>query len=79
MRLAESVSSPSPQSWSFGTLKGLETSMIPELMRYSRETDSSIAAARQDNRRRLFAVCPYLPDAVRIKTLIFYIYFGCFM
>jgi len=61
---AEAASSPSPQAWSFGTLKGLETSMIPELVRYSRETDSSIAVARQDNRRRLFAVCPYLPDAV---------------
>jgi hypothetical protein len=59
---------PSPQSWACGTLKGLEQSMIPELVRYARETDSSIAIARQDNRRRLFAVCPYLP--VCIPTLL---------
>lgn len=52
---------PSPQSWACGTLKGLEQSMIPQLVRYARETDSSIANARQENRRRLFAVCPYLP------------------
>ncbi|XP_059484145.1 dedicator of cytokinesis protein 9 isoform X2 [Neocloeon triangulifer] len=63
----ESVASPSPHTWSFGTLKGLENSMIPELVRYSRETDSSIAAARQDNRRRLFAVCPHLPESVAKK------------
>jgi hypothetical protein len=53
---------PSPQtSWNCGTLKGLEQSMIPELVRYARETDASIASARQENRKRLFAVCPYLP------------------
>ncbi|XP_065346303.1 dedicator of cytokinesis protein 11 isoform X2 [Cloeon dipterum] len=63
----ESISSPAAHAFSFGTLKGLENSMIPELVRYSRETDSSIATARQDNRRRLFAVCPHLPESVAKK------------
>ncbi|EAT43860.1 AAEL004731-PA, partial [Aedes aegypti] len=38
----------------YGTLKGLEQSMNPQLMKYGRETDMSIAQARKDNRRRLF-------------------------
>lgn len=45
---------------SFGTLKGLEHSVNPQLMRYARETDSLNAHARQENRRRLFAVYPFL-------------------
>ncbi|XP_061379186.1 dedicator of cytokinesis protein 9 isoform X2 [Danaus plexippus] len=42
----------------FGTLKGLEHSMNPLLMRYSRETDLSIAAARNDSRSNIFTL-PY--------------------
>lgn len=40
---------------SFGTLKGLDQSMNPQLMKYGRETDSSIAQARQEKRRKLFS------------------------
>lgn len=38
----------------FGTLKGLDQSMNPQLMKYGRETDLSIAQARREHRRRLF-------------------------
>lgn len=38
----------------FGTLKGLEQSMNPQLIKYSRETDISIAQSRKESRRRLF-------------------------
>lgn len=44
----------------FGTLKGLEQSMNPQLMRYARETDISIAAARKDNRKKIFQLYPSL-------------------
>lgn len=39
----------------FGTLKGLDQSMNPQLMKYGRETDVSIAQARRDSRKRLFS------------------------
>ncbi|XP_064541886.1 dedicator of cytokinesis protein 9 isoform X3 [Drosophila montana] len=39
----------------FGTLKGLDQSLHPQLMKYGRETDHSIAQARREQRRRLFA------------------------
>ncbi|KAJ2944618.1 hypothetical protein O0L34_g3971 [Tuta absoluta] len=42
----------------YGTLKGLEHSMNPLLMRYSRETDMSIAAARNECRVAIFSL-PY--------------------
>ncbi|KAL4715192.1 hypothetical protein ACJJTC_012239 [Scirpophaga incertulas] len=42
----------------YGTLKGLEHSMNPLLMRYSRETDMSIAAARNECRSNIFNL-PY--------------------
>lgn len=45
----------------YGTLKGLEQSVNPQLMKYARETDSSIAMARKENRRRLFSVYPFMP------------------
>ena len=45
---------PSPNANTFGTLKGLEQSMNPQLMKYGRETDMTIAQARKDNRKRLF-------------------------
>ncbi|XP_039279988.1 dedicator of cytokinesis protein 9 isoform X2 [Nilaparvata lugens] len=45
----------------YGTLKGLEQSVNPQLMKYARETDNSIALARRDNRRRLFSVYPFMP------------------
>lgn len=39
---------------SFGTLKGLDQSMNPQLIKYGRETDGSIAQDRQSNRKHLF-------------------------
>jgi len=45
----------------YGTLKGLEQSMNPQLIKYSRETDISIALARRENRKRLFSVYPHIP------------------
>lgn len=41
--------------------------MNPQLIKYSRETDTSIALARRENRKRLFSVYPYIPHA---KTYI---------
>ena len=46
---------PSPSTMMFGTLKGLDQSMNPQLIKYGRETDDSIAQARRENRKRLFA------------------------
>ncbi|XP_023290391.1 dedicator of cytokinesis protein 9 isoform X2 [Orussus abietinus] len=52
---------PSPQPMQvYGTLKGLEQSMNPQLIKYSRETDTSIALARRENRRRLFSMYPLM-------------------
>lgn len=45
---------PSPSTAMFGTLKGLDQSMNPQLMKYGRETDISIAQARRESRRRIF-------------------------
>ncbi|KAG5678742.1 hypothetical protein PVAND_008388 [Polypedilum vanderplanki] len=45
--------SPSPNA-PYGTLKGLEQSMNPQLIKYGRETDMSIAQSRRENRKRLF-------------------------
>ncbi|XP_041973645.1 dedicator of cytokinesis protein 9 [Aricia agestis] len=45
-----------PPPATYGTLKGLEHSMNPLLMRYSRETDMSIAAARADCRTNIFTL-----------------------
>ncbi|BES88459.1 Hypothetical protein domain [Nesidiocoris tenuis] len=47
----------------YGTLRGLEQSGYPQLMKYARETDTSIALARRDNRRRLFSVYPFIPHS----------------
>lgn len=47
-----------PPPPTYGTLKGLEHSMNPLLMRYSRETDLSIAAARSECRTNIFNL-PY--------------------
>lgn len=37
--------------------------MNPQLIKYSRETDTSIALARRENRKRLFSIYPYIPHA----------------
>jgi dedicator of cytokinesis protein 9/10/11 len=52
--MTEKIPPPSPSSNTFGTLKGLEQSMNPQLIKYGRETDLTIAAARRENRKRLF-------------------------
>ncbi|XP_026677527.1 dedicator of cytokinesis protein 11-like [Diaphorina citri] len=44
----------------FGTLKGLEQSVNPQLMKYARETESSIALARREQRKRLFSIYPFM-------------------
>lgn len=38
----------------FGTLKGLDQSMNPQLIKYGRETDISISQTRKENRKNLF-------------------------
>lgn len=38
----------------YGTLKGLEQSMNPQLIKYSQETDTSISLARKKNRKLIF-------------------------
>ncbi|ERL87077.1 hypothetical protein D910_04478 [Dendroctonus ponderosae] len=57
---------PSPQVQSFGTLKGLEQSMNPQLMKYARETDISIALSRKESRQKLFLLFP--PLAMNMKS-----------
>ena len=52
--ITEKIPPQSPSSNTFGTLKGLEQSMNPQLLKYSRETDLTIATARRENRKRLF-------------------------
>ncbi|GFQ85822.1 dedicator of cytokinesis protein 9 [Trichonephila clavata] len=52
------MSNSAPTPFGYGTLKGLEHSKNPELARYARETDYSIALARKENRQNLFAIYP---------------------
>lgn len=54
----------------FGTLKGLEHSVNPQLMRYAGETDSLNAHARQEYRRKLFAVYSYLHQVNNLFVII---------
>lgn len=65
--LAPSIS-PSPTM--FGTLKGLDQSMNPQLMKYGRETDISIAQARRDNRRKLFSCYSQLLRPIQHNEVI---------
>lgn len=59
---------PSPQPpQTYGTLKGLDQSMNPQLIKYGRETDASIALARKDHRRRLFSTYPHMPVSKKWK------------
>lgn len=55
---------------SFGTLKGLEHSVNPQLMKYARETESLNAHARQESRRRLFAAYPFLHQVNDVFCLL---------
>ncbi|CAG9771792.1 unnamed protein product [Ceutorhynchus assimilis] len=56
---------PSPQT-TFGTLKGLEQSMNPQLMKYARETEISISLSRKESRQKLFLLFP--PLAMHLKS-----------
>ncbi|KAG8037848.1 hypothetical protein G9C98_006059 [Cotesia typhae] len=51
--------SPVPMQ-TYGTLKGLDQSMNPQLIKYSRETDTSILLSRRENRKRLFNLYHHL-------------------
>ena len=54
-----------------GTLKRLEQSMNPQLMKYARETDSSIATLRKENRQKLFPlIYQHLPTKNRIEPTL---------
>lgn len=52
--IVEKAPPPSPSAATFGTLKGLEQSMNPQLIKYGRETDMTIAQSRRESRKRLF-------------------------
>ncbi|KAL9930008.1 dedicator of cytokinesis protein Ziz isoform 2-T3 [Glossina fuscipes fuscipes] len=60
---------PTSNTIIFGTLKGLEQSMNPQLIKYGRETDISIAQARRENRRRLFANFQSTSKATSIENV----------
>lgn len=49
-----------PSTLKYGTLKSLEFSKNPELMKYSRETEQTIAHQRKENRINLFLAYPDL-------------------
>lgn len=53
----------------FGTLKGLDQSMNPQLMKYGRETDVSIAQARREYRRKLFGWYPQSSKATNTENI----------
>ncbi|XP_077513928.1 dedicator of cytokinesis protein Ziz isoform X7 [Amblyomma americanum] len=53
------VTSPSAP-YGYGTLKSLEHSKNPDLVKYAKETDYSIAQARKQNRQNLFSIYPEL-------------------
>lgn len=50
-----------PPSSNYGTLRGLEHSLNPQLIKYAHETDFSIAQARREDRHQLFTCYPNLP------------------
>ncbi|KAH0567488.1 dedicator of cytokinesis protein 9 isoform X3 [Cotesia glomerata] len=54
----------------YGTLKGLDQSMNPQLIKYSRETDTSILLSRRENRKRLFNLYHHLTLGKTLGNLI---------
>ena len=46
---------------SYGTLRGLEHSLNPQLTRYAHETEFSISQMRKENRQKLFSVYQDMP------------------
>ncbi|XP_076270905.1 dedicator of cytokinesis protein Ziz isoform X1 [Rhynchophorus ferrugineus] len=59
---------PSPQTQTFGTLKGLEQSMNPQLIKYAKETDVSIALSRKESRQKLFLLYPPLSMNLKLQN-----------
>ncbi|XP_053212852.1 dedicator of cytokinesis protein 9-like isoform X2 [Panonychus citri] len=57
--LSEGISTP-PPTLKYGTLRNLEFSKNPELMKYSRETEYTIAQQRKEGRVNVFMVYPDL-------------------
>ncbi|XP_015793400.1 dedicator of cytokinesis protein 9-like [Tetranychus urticae] len=57
--LSEGISTP-PPTLKYSTLRNLEFSKNPELMKYSRETEYSIAQQRKEDRVNVFLVYPDL-------------------
>ncbi|XP_077554524.1 dedicator of cytokinesis protein Ziz isoform X3 [Haemaphysalis longicornis] len=53
------ITSPSAP-YGYGTLKSLEHSKNPDLVKYAKETDYSISQARKQNRQNLFSIYPDL-------------------
>nr|XP_042902706.1 dedicator of cytokinesis protein 9 isoform X1 [Parasteatoda tepidariorum] len=62
------LSSSPPSPFGYGTLKGLEHSKNPELAKYARETDFSIAFARKENRQNLFAIFPDMQRSLHLSN-----------
>ncbi|XP_076304439.1 dedicator of cytokinesis protein Ziz isoform X14 [Tachypleus tridentatus] len=56
----------------YGTLKSLEHSKNPELVKYARETDFTISQARKENRQNLFTIYPDLQRISMSSHLIEY-------
>ena len=54
----------SPPSTNYGTLRGLEHSLNPQLIKYAHETDFSISQARKDNRHQIFTCYSCLPVSI---------------
>jgi len=56
-----------PSNDNFGSLKSLEHCINPQLMKYSKETDSLNTSSRLEYRRKLFAVYPYLHQVYSLR------------
>lgn len=68
--LDRAINTPNTNSQMFGTLKGLDQSMNPQLMKYGRETDATIAQARQEHRRKLFTSYSPLHKSGAVNDII---------
>lgn len=60
--------SPPAQIQPYGTLKGLEHSMNPQLIKYAKETDVSIASSRRENRLKLFVLYPQISSNMKLPS-----------
>ncbi|XP_064456848.1 dedicator of cytokinesis protein 9-like isoform X3 [Ornithodoros turicata] len=55
--------------YGYGTLKSLEHSKNPDLVKYARETDYSIAQARKQNRQNLYSIYPDLQKSTNLSVV----------